>query len=392
MKLAIVHDFLTQMGGAEQVVKIFREIYPDAPIYTSVYVPSAVCPSFQTADIRTSFMQKLPMIKKHARRYLPLYPYAFELFDFSEYDVVLSSSSSFAKGVITPPSTCHICYCYTPMRFAWNYNTYIEQEPISKLTKLCLPYIIHRLRRWDEITANRVDYFIAISGEIRRRIRKYYRRDAVIIHPPVDTSKFKVSEQDEGYFLVLSRLLPYKRIDIAIEAFNNLRLPLKIVGTGRDLPRLQKMAGPTIEFLGRLPDEEMHKCLQGCRALIFPGLEDFGLAPLEAMACGKPVIAYAGGGALETVKEGVTGCFFYEQNPDSLVGAVASFDPAKFDPWEIRRHAELFDVSVFKEQIQRFVLEAYQTYRSSFELVNAERFGILARVDEELFRPKAKYL
>jgi glycosyltransferase involved in cell wall biosynthesis len=278
------------------------------------------------------------------------------------------------------------------MRFAWNYNTYIEQEPISKLTKLCLPYIIHRLRRWDEITANRVDYFIAISGEIRRRIRKYYRRDAVIIHPPVDTSKFKVSEQDEGYFLVLSRLLPYKRIDIAIEAFNNLRLPLKIVGTGRDLPRLQKMAGPTIEFLGRLPDEEMHKCLQGCRALIFPGLEDFGLAPLEAMACGKPVIAYAGGGALETVKEGVTGCFFYEQNPDSLVGAVASFDPAKFDPWEIRRHAELFDVSVFKEQIQRFVLEAYQTYRSSFELVNAERFGILARVDEELFRPKAKYL
>jgi len=390
MRLAIVHDFLTQMGGAEQVVKIFREIYPDAPIYTSIYVPSSVCSSFQTADIRTSFMQRLPMIKKHARRYLPLYPYAFELFDLSEYDVVLSSSSSFAKGVITPPDTCHICYCYTPMRFVWDYHTYIEQEPISRLTKLCLPYVIHRLRRWDEITANRVDHFIAISGEIRRRIRKYYRRDAIIIHPPVHTEKFKVSNNDEGYFLILSRLLPYKRIDIAIEAFNYLRLPLKIMGTGRDLPRLQKMAGPTIEFLGRLPDEEMHRCLQGCRALVFPGLEDFGLAPIEAMACGKPVIAYAGGGALETVREGVTGCFFYEQNPDSLIGALASFDPDKFDPWNIRRHAELFDVSVFKEQIQRFIREAYQAHRSSSRLTTDDRFGILARVDEQLLSSKAK--
>ena len=384
MKLAIVHDFLAQMGGAEQVVKIFREIFPEAPIYTSIYIPSAVCPSFQTADIRTSFMQRLPFIKKHARRYLALYPYAFELFDLSEYEVVLSSSSSFAKGVITLPHTCHICYCYTPMRFVWNYHTYIEQEPFSRLTKLCLPYITHRLRRWDEITADRVDHYVAISGEVRRRIRKYYRRDATIIHPPVDVSKFTVSEKDGGYYLILSRLLPYKRIDIAIEAFNSLRLPLKIVGNGRDLERLQKLAGPTIEFLGRLPDDETQRCLRECRALVFPGLEDFGLAPLEAMACGKPVIAYAAGGALETVRDGVTGSFFYEQTADSLVGAIADFDAAQFDPWEIRRHAELFDVSVFKEQILHFVQQTYRAFRSASGLTPDERFGILARVNERI--------
>lgn len=387
MKVAIVHDFLNQMGGAEHVLKIFREIYPEAPIYTTIYVPSAVCPSFMTADIRTSFMQKLPMIKKHARRYLPLYQYAIELFDLSEFDVVLSSSSSFAKGVITPPHTCHICYCYTPMRFVWNYHTYIEQEPFSRLTKICLPYIIHRLRRWDEITANRVDYYIAISEEVRRRIRKYYRRDAVIIHPPVDTSKFEVSTQDDGYFLILSRLLPYKRIDIAIQAFNELKLPLKIVGSGRDMGRLQKMAGPTIEFLGRLCDSDMHECLARCRALVFPGLEDFGLAPVEAMSCGKPVIAYAGGGALETVVEGETGLFFYEQTPEAVKNAVEQFDADRFDPYKIRQHAEQFDVSVFKMQISTYVREKFHIYRTSAMLASDERYGVLARIGERFVYP-----
>lgn len=391
MKIAIVHDFLNQMGGAEHVLKIFREIYPEAPIYTTIYVPSAVCPSFKTADIRTSFMQKLPMIKKHFRRYLPLYQYAIELFDLSEFDVVLSSSSSFAKGVITQPHTCHICYCYTPMRFVWNYHTYIEQEPFSRLTKIVLPYIIHRLRRWDEITANRVDFYIAISEEVRRRIRKYYRREATVIHPPIDASRFKVSVQDDGYFVVLSRLLPYKRIDIAIEAFNRLKLPLKIIGDGRDLERLKKMAGPTVEFLGRIPDDEMYKCLSACRALIFPGLEDFGLAPVEAMACGKPVIAFAGGGALETVNDGVTGVFFYEQTPEAVAEAVSRFDPDRFDPYEIRKHAELFDVSVFKKQISTFVREKFHLYRTSAMLTGDERFGILARVSDRGFDFERKH-
>lgn len=385
MKVAIVHDFLNQMGGAEQVVKVFREIFPEAPIYTSVYIPSAVCPSFRTADIRTSFMQRLPMIKKHARRYLPLYPYAFELFDFSEYDVVLSSSSSFAKGVITPPDTCHISYCYTPMRFAWNYHTYIEQEPLSRLVKICLPYVIHRVRRWDEITSNRVDYFVAISNEIRRRIWKYYRRDSDIIHPPVDTSKFTLSEKDEGYYLILSRLLPYKRIDIAIEAFNRLRLPLKIVGNGRDLKRLKKNAGPTVEFLGRLSESEMKRCLSECRALVFPGFEDFGLAPVEAMACGKPVIAYAGGGALETVIDGVTGKLFFEQSPESLARTVANLDLSAFDPRKIRLHAESFDVTLFKSQIRSYVTEKYQEYRTSPLLSLDHPYSLVASVDDRIF-------
>jgi glycosyltransferase involved in cell wall biosynthesis len=385
VKVAIVHDFLNQMGGAEQVVKVFREIFPEAPIYTSVYVPSAVCPSFRTADIRTSFMQRLPMIAKHARRYLPLYPYAFEMFDLSGYDIVLSSSSSFAKGVITPPDTCHISYCYTPMRFAWNYHTYIEQEPFSRLVKFCLPYVIHRVRRWDEITSNRVDYFIAISNEIRRRIWKYYRRDSDIIHPPVDTSKFTLSEKDEGYYLILSRLLPYKRIDIAIEAFNRLGLPLKIVGDGRDLKRLKKNAGPTVEFLGHLSDSEMKRCLSECRALVVPGFEDFGLAPVEAMACGKPVVAYAGGGALETVIDGVTGKLFYEQNPESLAHAILTLDPAAFDPYEIRAHAESFDVSMFKSHILNFITDRYREYRSSPMLSGGPPFSILASVENRMF-------
>ena len=385
MKVAIVHDFLNQMGGAEKVVKVFREIFPDAPIYTSIYVPSAVCPSFKTADVRTSFMQHLPMIRKHARRYLPFYPYAFETFDLSEYDVVLSSSSSFAKGVITPPSTCHVCYCYTPMRFAWNYHTYIEQETMSRLTKCCLPYVIHRVRRWDEITSNRVDYFVAISHEIKRRIWKYYRRDSDIINPPVDTSKYAVSEQDGGYYLILSRLLPYKRIDIAIEAFNRLGLPLKIVGGGRDLERLRKLAGPTVDVLGRLPDDEMRRCLSECRALIFPGFEDFGLAPVEAMACGKPVIAFAAGGALETVVDGVTGKLFHEQSPEALARAVTTFDPSRLDPREIRLHAESFDVSVFKSRILDYVNARYDEYQFAQKPPSDRSFQVLASLDDRIF-------
>jgi glycosyltransferase involved in cell wall biosynthesis len=373
MKIAIVHDYLNQMGGAEFVVKVLREIYPEAPIYTSVYVPSAVCPSFRTADIRTSFMQRLPGLAKHGRKYLPLYPYAVEQFDLSEYDVVLSSSSAFAKGVVTPPHTCHICYCYTPMRFAWNYHMYIEQEPFSRLIRACLPYVIHRLRRWDVITANRVDHFIAISEEIRQRIRKYYRRESEIIHPPVDTGKFKVSEADGGYFLVISRLMPYKRIDIVIQAFNELGLRLRIVGNGRDKKRLQDMSGPTIEFLGRLSDDEMQRCLGECRALIFPGFEDFGLVPVEAMACGKPVIAFGAAGALETVLEDKTGSLFFEQTPEAVMDVVRRFDPSRFDPYKLRRHAEQFDTSVFKERIASFVRERFDEHRTSTMLPSDER-------------------
>ena len=366
MRVAIAHDYLNQMGGAEKVVEVLHDMFPSAPIFTSIYVPTAVSRALQEADIKTSFMQKLPLIRRFPRHYLAAYPYAFELFDFSGYDIVLSSSSAFAKGVITAPDTCHICYCYTPMRFAWNYYAYIERERLSAPVRLVLPYIVHRLRRWDEITADRVDHYVAISHEVERRIRKHYRRSATVIYPPVETRRFHVSELDEGYYVVISRLHAYKRVDIAVEAANRLRTPLKIVGTGRDEKSLKESAGPTVEFLGRLSDDQTVDCLMRSRALIFPGREDFGLVPVEAMACGKPVIAYGRGGALDTVIDGVTGTFFEEQTADRLAEAMRSFRPADFDPYAIRRHAEAFDSSVFRRKMRDFVEEKYDQHRAQY--------------------------
>ena len=366
MRVAIAHDYLNQMGGAEKVVEVLHDMFPSAPIFTSIYVPTAVSRALQEADIRPSFMQKLPLIRKFARYYLGAYPYAFELFDFSGYDMVLSSSSAFAKGVITAPDTCHICYCHTPMRFAWNYYAYIERERLSAPVRLILPYIVHRVRRWDEITANRVDHYVANSHEVERRIRKHYRRSATVIYPPVETRNFRVTEEDEGYFVMISRLLAYKRVDIAIEAANKLRVGLKVIGTGRDEKRLRKLAGPTIEFLGRLPAQDVVDCLQRSHALIFPGREDFGIVPVEAMACGKPVIAYGRGGVLDTVMDGVTGTFFEEQTPDRLAEAMRSFRPADFDPYTIRRHAEAFDSSVFRRKMRDFVEEKYDQHRAQY--------------------------
>lgn len=366
MKIAIAHDYLNQMGGAEKVVEVFHDMYPSAPIYTSVYIPENVSSKFREADIKTSFMQKLPFVRKFSRHYLATYPYAFELFDFSDYDVVISSSSAFAKGVITGTDTCHICYCHTPMRFAWQYFTYIERERLSAPVRMILPYVVHRVRRWDEITSNRVDHYVANSHEVERRIRKFYRRNSAVIYPPVETGRFQVTGQDDGFFLIISRLLAYKRVDIAIQAANKLKIPLKIVGNGRDEKRLKKLAGPTVEFMGRLPDHEVVDCMQRCRALIFPGLEDFGIVPVEAMACGKPVIAYGRGGALDTVIDEVTGVFFNEQTPDSLAEAIVSFRPDDYDPHHVRQHAEAFDVSVFRHQMRAFIEEKYDQHRNQY--------------------------
>lgn len=375
MKVAIVHDYLNQMGGAEKVVEVFHDMFPSSPIYTSVYFPEAVSAKFQGADIRTSFMQKLPFVRKFSRHYLATYPYAFELFDLSGYDVVLSSSSAFAKGIISQPDTCHICYCHTPMRFAWDYHSYIERERFSAPIRLILPYVVHRVRRWDEITINRVDHYVANSHEVERRIRKYYRRNAEVIFPPAETHRFEVTGQDDGYFVIISRLLAYKRIDIAIEAANMLRVPLKIVGYGRDAERLKRLAGPTVEFLGRLPAAELVDCLQRSRALVFPGREDFGIVPVEAMACGKPVIAYGKGGALDTVIDGVTGTLFYEHTPESLADAVSGFSPDDFDPYVIRRHAEKFDVTVFRRRMMDFIEEMFDQHKSQYRAPDPTGLG-----------------
>lgn len=357
MKVALVHDYLNQMGGAERVVMAFHEIFPDAPIYTSIYDPGRVDPAFQRMDIRTSFMQKLPLVTKYHQPYLPFYPYAMESLDLRRYDLVLSSSSAFGKGVITRPETMHICYCHTPMRWCWNYSEYVEREQLGKIARQVLPFYITKLRIWDQTSAMRVDHFIANSPVVAGRIRKYYRRDAVVIPPPVEVSRFPFdpATEPEDYFLIVSRLIPYKRIDLAIEACNRLQLPLKIIGGGRDLERLKRLAGPTIQFMGRLSDEEVLYYYAHCRALLFPGEEDFGITPLEAQASGRSVIAYGSGGVLTSVIDGVTGTFFHEQTVDSLATVLASFNERTYDPQTIRNHALEFDMPRFRRRILQFI-------------------------------------
>ena len=357
MKVALVHDYLNQMGGAERVVMALHEIFPEAPIYTSIYDPQRVDAAFQKMDIRTSFMQKLPMVTKHHQPYLPFYPFAMESLDLRGYDLVLSSSSAFGKGVITRPETLHICYCHTPMRWCWNYDEYVEREQLGKMARRILPFLITGLRTWDQTSAMRVDHFIANSPVVAERIQKYYRRDAVIIPPPVEARRFSFDPtvQVEDYFLIVSRLIPYKRIDIGIEACNALQLPLVIIGSGRDLERLKKMSGPTIRFMGRLSDEEVLRYYAHCRAFLFPGEEDFGITPLEAQAAGRPVIAYGAGGALASVVDGVTGMFFNEQTVKSLADVLTSFDERTYDPQTIRNHALEFDLPRFHRRILQFI-------------------------------------
>ena len=369
MKVALVHDYLNQMGGAERVVMAFHQMFPEAPIYTSIYDPQRVDPAFQEMDIRTSFMQKFPLVTRHHQPYLPFYPFAMESLDLRDYELVLSSSSAFGKGVITRPGTMHICYCHTPMRWCWNYREYVEREQLGGMARRVLPLLITGLRVWDQVSAMRVDHFIANSPVVAERIQKYYRRDAVVIPPPVEVSRFSFDPdiEVEDYFLIISRLIPYKRIDLAIEACNRLRLPLVIIGAGRDLERLKRRAGPTIRFLGRLSDQEVLHYYARCRALLFPGEEDFGITPLEAQACGRPVIAYGSGGALASVVEGITGVFFYEQTVDSLATALASFDERRYEPQTIRSHALEFDMPRFHRRILQFI-EAKMNERKPKEL------------------------
>lgn len=363
MRVAIVHDWLNQKGGAEAVLEALVEMYPQSPVYTSMYWPQAMPQAYRSWDIRTSFMDKLPLVKRYHQPFLPLYPLAFESFDFTGYDLVISNKSGFCHGVITSPDTLHICYCLTPTRFLWNYREYVQREGVARLARLALPPFLNYLRLWDRAAADRVDHFVAISRTVQQRIAKTYRRDPIIIHPPVDTSKYTPSDSHDDYFLIVSRLIPYKRIDLAVRAFNELGLPLVIIGDGRDRNSLRALAGSNIKFLGHVPDERVGDHFARCRAFIFPGQEDFGIAPVEAQAAGRPVIAYAAGGALDTVREGVTGAFFYEQTPEALMKAVKEFDETRYDPASIRRHAERFDKRVFKERLSAFIEEKLAEHR-----------------------------
>ncbi len=357
MKIAIVHDWLNQYGGAELVLEALKELFPEAPVYTSIYDPGAMPPFYRQWDIRTSFMDRLPFVKKHHQPFLPLYPIAFESFNLSGYDLVISNKSGFCHGVITGPGTVHICYCLTPTRFVWDYQEYIKGEGVGLVARKVLPLFIFFLRQWDRLAADRVDFFIAISREVKERIRKFYRRTSEVLYPPVYTSRFHISPEQDDYYLVVSRLVPYKRIDIAVEAFNLLKRPLFIVGEGRARASLERAAGPTVRFLGRVSGDELARLYSRCRALIFPGREDFGIAPLEAQASGRPVIAYAAGGALETVMEGKTGLFFREQTPEALAEAILEFErrASEFDPVAIRENARRFDVQNFREKMRLFV-------------------------------------
>lgn len=355
MKVALVHDWLNQIGGAEDVLETLVEMFPHAPIYTSLYWPDRMPAHWRSWDIRTSFIDRLPFAHKRQQLYFPIYPSAFERFDFRDYDLVVSNKSGFCHGIITGPETLHICYCLTPTRYVWRYHQYAEQEQLGRLTRMLLPLFLTFLRQWDRLAADRVDHFIAISDVVRRRIAKIYRRKAAIIYPPVDTSRFEPSGRIEDYYLMVGRLVPYRRVDVLIEAFNQLGRPLVIAGSGRDRARLEAMAGPNVTFLGYVPDQQLPDLLARCRAFMFPGEEDFGIAPIQAMAAGRPVLAYAGGGALETVIDGQTGALFTEQSAAAIVAAVESFDPDSVNSTTIRRHAEQFDSQVFKTKLAAFI-------------------------------------
>lgn len=367
MKVALVYDYLTQMGGGERVVMALHEIFPDAPLYTVVYDPDAVADEFRGMDIRTSFVNRLPFSHRRFELYLPLYGWAMEQFDLREYDVVLSVSTMVSKGVVTGPRTCHISICFTPMRWAWDlYHNYLEELKDARFVRWAFRFWTHYYRIWDVASASRVNYFVAGSEVAAQRIRKHYNRDSDVIYPPVAVDRFESSGQPpEDFYLVVSRLVYAKRIDLVVDAFAKLDRPLVVIGQGDRLASLRKKATPNVTFLGYQSDEVVRDYYSRCRALVFPGEEDFGLTPVEAMASGRPVIAYAAGGLTETVVDGETGVFFLEQTPQALRDAVSRFESMKFAPDRLRSHSESFGRRLFERRIRKFVEEKHHEYIES---------------------------
>lgn len=355
MRVAIVHDYLNQMGGAERVVESFHRLWPEAPIFTTIADRDAMPASLRDADIRTSWMQRLPAWRRHFRAYLPLYPFAVEGFDLRGYDLIISSSSAWAKAVRTPPGAVHVCYCHTPMRWVWDYAHYVSREGFGPLTRLALRPVISALRAWDVRTAVRPTHLVVNSRVVQERVTRCWGRASEVLPPPVETGRFSVGDGPGRGHLVVARLAHYKRIDLAVAAFTSLGLPLEIIGDGPARKSLEAMAGPTVTFRGRVDDAGVAQAMRACRALIFPGAEDFGITPLEANASGRPVIAYGAGGATETVRDGVTGILFAEQSPDALVAAVRRAEHIVWDAAVIRRHAEQYSVSGFEQRFRDIV-------------------------------------
>jgi len=365
MKVALIHDHLAQDGGAEKVLKVLAEMFPEAPIFTLLSDKNNVDKYFKNRHIETSIIQKLPGGVSHYQWYLLFMPMAVEFFDLREYDLVISDTSSFAKGVITAPDCLHICYCHTPTRYLWSdTHQYINELKYNKWLKKIISLVLNSIRLWDRAAADRVDLFIANSRTVQKRITKYYRRESIVIYPPVETERFKIvdlREQKvaERYFLAGCRLAPYKRIDLVISAFKKLGTDykLKIFGDGVDLERLKELAAAAtnIEFLGRVTEEEKVRLFGAAQAFINPQEEDFGITVVESMASGRPVIAYRKGGATETIIEGKTGLFFDEQTDESLLAVIKNFSADDFDPTEIHAHASNFSVANFQKNINQFI-------------------------------------
>lgn len=358
MRVALVHDYLVQHGGAERVLAVFADMFPKAPLFTLVYDKEAMRGAFEERDIRTSFLQRIPWAKRNHRLFPVLMPLAIEQFDFRDFDLVISDSSSYAKGIITGPQTLHVCYMHTPMRYAWDdCHKYVEDFGFPRFVKRMVPFFMSPVRLWDQVSASRPDCIIANSRFVAGRILKYYRRSAAVIHPPVDAGAFGILPPSErgDYFLMVGRLIAYKRHDIAIRAFNELQLPLKIIGRGPEYHRLKKLAGPTIEFLGRVSDAELPRYYSACRAFIFPQEEDFGIVAFEAFASGRPLIAFRGGDIPEHLEDGKMGIFFDRQTVDDVVTAVRTFRDADYDPDFIRQKALAFDRSIFKKKMQSYL-------------------------------------
>lgn len=364
MKIAIVHDFLNQDGGAEKVLRVFQEMFPEAPTYTLLIDKKSIGQDLYKKKNIASFLQKMPFgVSKH-QWYLALMPTAIEKFDLMDYDVVLSSCSAFAKGVITKPDTMHVSYCYTPTRYLWmDTHSYVKNLKVTPLVKWVIPYALTKIRMWDRVAADRVDKFIAISNAVRRRIQKYYRRESEVIFPPVEINQFNISDKVEDYYLIGGRLVYYKRYDLAINAFNRLGIKLKIFGEGPELQKLKKMSKKNIEFVGRPNPEELAKLYQKAIAFIHPQDEDFGITPVESMASGRPVIAYARGGALDTVVEDKTGKLFEDQNWEALGDTIIRFKPENFSPEEVRQHALQFSTEKFKQNIKEYIETNWEKFK-----------------------------
>lgn len=359
MRVALVHDWLNQNGGAEDVLANLVGMFPTAPIYTSIYAPERVHSGFSERDVRVSWADRLPGIHRQQQLYLLAFPFAFRGFDFSGYDLIVSNKSGFCHGVRKPPGVTHICYCLTPTRYVWNLEGYLERERFHPALPILMRPFMGWLQRWDWRAADSVDHFVAISSAVQRRIARFYGRDSVIIHPPVDTDRFQLSAKKGEYFLVVSRLIPYKRIDLAVQACTQLGLPLIVAGDGRDRRRLEALSGPTVQFVGRVSEADLPDLMGRCRAFIFPGREDFGIAPVQAMAAGRPVIAFAGGGALDYVRAGRSGVLFEEQSLRSLTEVLAGFDYEVFDADEIRKEAMRFDRSQFESKLRILIQKVW---------------------------------